>query len=77
MKRKDDKYYDNEVRKLKEEKKEVLGELKGDDYYGTSSDNRKRKSIKQEFKRKRRSIKRSEKQDVDQHIQNEIDRIYG
>jgi hypothetical protein len=74
MKEKDDIWHDSEVRKLKKEKKEVLNDMKGDDYYGNQSDNRARKAIKEDFKRQRRSIKRSERQHVKKFIDNEIDK---
>lgn len=72
MKEKDNIWHDTEVQKLKLEKKEILNELKGDDYYGTKADNKSRKSIKDDFKRHRRSIKRSEKQHINKFIENEI-----
>lgn len=75
MKERDDIWYDNEVQKLKKEKKEVLGELNGDDYYGTRSDNKARRSIKEDFKRQRRSIKRSERQNIIRFIDDEVNRM--
>ena len=73
MKEKDNIWHDSEVRKLKQEKKEVLNDMKGDDYYGTQSDNKSRKAIKEDFKRQRRSIKRSERQHVKKFIEDQID----
>tara|TARA_R110000772_G_scaffold2410_4_gene8629 strand:- start:89768 stop:89989 length:222 start_codon:yes stop_codon:yes gene_type:complete len=73
MKNKDNIWHDSEVRKLKKEKKEVLNDMKGDDFNGTKFDNQNRKSIRDDFKRQRRSIKRSEKQHVQRFIDDELD----
>lgn len=71
MKNKDENWHNAEVKRLKKEKQEVLGES-GDDYQGTATDVQTRKRITEEFKKKRRSIKRSEKQNLKKFIDNEL-----
>jgi ElaB/YqjD/DUF883 family membrane-anchored ribosome-binding protein len=71
MNKKDEIWHDQELKKLKEEKKEILGE-KIDDSQGSSSDVSNRKRIKEEFKKERRRIKRSEKQNWKKQIDTEL-----
>ena len=75
MKNKDEIWHDNELKKLKEEKKDVLGE-KGDDSQGTASDVRNRKRIKDEFRKERRRIKRVERRSWKQDLDEEVDKFY-
>jgi hypothetical protein len=75
MKKKDKTWHDQELRKLKEDKKEALGQ-QGDDEHGTSSDVRNRKKIKEEFKKERRRIKRSEKRNWKLEIDGEINKLH-
>ena len=60
MKNKEQAWHNKQIHKLKEEKKEVLGDKI--DSEGSSVDVKNRKKIKEEFKKERRRIKRSEKQ---------------
>lgn len=78
MAKKDDKYYEQKVKDLKKEKRELCSPVSDADYDtlnfdGTKNTNREIKKIKEDFKRIRRGIKRSEKQQVDKDISNELD----
>ena len=78
MAKKDDKYYEQKVKKLKKEKRELCSPVSDVDYNtlnldGSKNTNREIKKIKEDFKRIRRGIKRSEKQQVDKEIDQAID----
>ena len=78
MGKKDKKYYEQKVKDLKKEKRELCSPVSEDDYDtlnldGTKHTNREIKKIKEDFKRIRRGIKRSEKQQVDKEIDDAID----
>lgn len=78
MGKKDDKYYEQKVKDLKKEKRELCAPVSEDDYDtlnldGTKNTNKEIKKIKEDFKRIRRGIKRSEKQQVDKEIDDAID----
>jgi hypothetical protein len=72
MGKKDNIWHDNELKKLKKEKKEALGDK--DDYSGTSSEVKYRKKIKEEYKKERRRIKRAEKNTWKQEVEEEINK---
>lgn len=73
--KKDNNWHDNELRKLKQDKKEALG--KKVDEQGTASDVRNRKRIKEEFKKERRRIKRVEKRNWEDDLSDELDKYYN
>jgi hypothetical protein len=73
MKKKNKDWHDNEIKKLKGDKKEILGAYKNIDEKGTSTDVKNRKKIKEEFKKERRRIKRSEKEHWKNEVKNIID----
>ena len=69
-KKKDEIWHEQELRKLKSDKKEALGEK--DDSQGTATDVRNRKRIKEEFKKERRRIKRTERQHWKDNVEEEL-----
>ena len=79
FKKKDDEYYQKELNDLKQEKRSLCSSISSDnygemDFKGDFKTNKEIKKIKQELKNKRRSIKRSQKQqwqkDIDDAIGN-------
>jgi hypothetical protein len=77
-----DKKFELLIDEIKKEKREKCGSISSDDYgdldlQGNMLSNQERKKIKQELKVKRRAVKRSQKQEVDKHIKDVLNDMYG
>lgn len=77
-----DKKYELLIEEIKKEKREKCGSISSDDYgdldlQGNKLNNTERKKIKEDLKRTRRAVKRSQKQSVDKHIKGILDDMYG
>ncbi len=77
-----DKKFELRIEEIKKEKREKCGSISSDDYndldlQGNRLNNTERKKIKEDLKRKRRAVKRSQKQTVYQHIKDVINERYG
>ncbi len=77
-----DKKYELKIDKIKKEKREKCGSISSDDYndldlQGNRLNNTERKKIKEDLKRERRAVKRSQKQNDDKHIKEILDDMYG
>jgi hypothetical protein len=78
MGKKDDKYYEQKRKELKDEKRALTGSIPDSEYNvinsdGTLNNNKTIKKKKEDIKRKQRALKRSEKQQVKKMIDDVVD----
>ncbi len=82
MKELDDKKWEVKINAIKKEKREKCKSIPSGDYgnldkKGNVLSNKERKKVKEELTKKRRSVKRSQKQEVEKFVKGTIDEIYG
>lgn len=79
MANKDENYYKKELLKIKDEKRTLCLSIP-DGAYGSTNNGRNNnehiKKIKKDLKIKQRALKRSEKQQIDKHINIELEKYY-
>jgi predicted RNA-binding protein YlxR (DUF448 family) len=79
MANKDEYYYKKELLKIKDQKRSLCSSVPDGAYGSTNNgknNNEHIKKLKNDLKIKQRALKRSEKQQIDKHINDEIERYF-
>lgn len=82
MRTRNDKYYEEKIKEIKQAKRE-LGSISSHEYgerdeeTGHRRNNKQIKVIKEDLKKERRSLKRSQRQYVDRHIDEEVFKYFN
>lgn len=71
-KEKDIHWHDNEVKKLRKTKREFCKPISSFEYGPYAKSNKEIKKLKDDIARKRRSVKRAEKQNLEKFIEEEV-----